>query len=143
MRMVTAVTGAHELAGIRRDRPGAEDPQAGLPELLEHIGDLHPANEDVGQPNRALEAHVVEQPRPPQVTLDDTDPLPGGGDGPGEVGRRRRLALTGHGGREDDGAGSFAASTNLSLVRSEQNASARGEWGSLWAMSGCLDAPVS
>ena len=44
-----------------------------LSEGLEHVVQLGVADEHRRQPHAALEAHVLQQPRTTQVTLDDAD----------------------------------------------------------------------
>ena len=68
------------MAGSRAARSGwagsgrRRAPSAPVSPGLQDVVQLGLADQHVGQPDRALEAEVVEQPRPAQVGLDEHDP---------------------------------------------------------------------
>jgi hypothetical protein len=77
--------------GRRRRRTSAERP-----------GRAQPDRTDVGKSDRPVEAEQLGQLRTTEVGVDDKHPMAGRGESDGQVGQRRRLALTRYGARHGE-----------------------------------------
>lgn len=92
--------------------------------LLGHLGDLHPADQHVGKPDRVLEAERGGHRRPAEASVEQDHLLPGNRDRGGHVGGDGGLAVGLVWLVTTMILGGLSMSINARLVRSLRNASA-------------------